>query len=118
MRRAYNSAKHREKKMLASTVQFSTNNQESRPPDPARPDTPTGAPTVRDQTGPARTTNPPHRAVRSLRTQQRAYGPATHHHPVPHATGVTPYWEQQQLPAELVSVPPSSTTPGASVIRR
>ena len=30
-------------------------------------------------------------------------------HPVPHATEVTPYWEQQQPPAELVSVPPSSS---------
>ena len=71
------------------------------------------------QTGPEQkdhvTTRFPGR-VRSLRTQQRAYNrfpaPTPFHTPrLRRDTG--PYWGQPQLPAELVSVPPSSTTPDA-----
>jgi hypothetical protein len=47
----------------------------NRPPTDARPDPPTGAPAVRQQTGPARQRPPLSGAARSLRTQQRAYEP-------------------------------------------
>ena len=71
--RAYNSAKQR-KKMLASTVQFSTYDQTpiTRPHQPRT--LPREAQRYEMQTGPAETTEPPvPRAARSLRTQQRAY---------------------------------------------
>src|ERR1700712_1516200 len=62
--------------MLASTVQFSTNNQplpHTTPPDPSSPQGPQRYEigTAPDET----TTHTPQSAARSLRTQQRAYGP-------------------------------------------
>jgi hypothetical protein len=106
-------------KMLASTVQFSTNNQ-TPPPAPARPHTThaggtrTRRPRTRQPTPaphPRHTAKPEGITARSLRTQQRAYNPDTattpiHTPPQERSTGSRP-----QPAAELVSVPPSSTTP-------
>ena len=104
-------------KMLASTVQFSMYNQTPATGPHQTHALPQETQRYEEQTGPAETKRTPvprkprsPGAVRSLRTQQRAYEPDPHHHPVPHATEVTPYQEQQQPPAELVSVPPSSST--------
>src|SRR3954453_3190085 len=100
-------------KMLASTVQFSTYNQT-----PAtRPHQTQHAP--RDtwryeiQTGPdTRSQNTPAGMARSLRTQQRAYDPAPRRlRSTP--TKVSSTRSRPQPAAELVSVPPSSTTPHA-----
>jgi hypothetical protein len=71
--RPYNSAKQR-KKMLASTVQFSTNNQTTGRHSTARPRTPRRASGTTDNR-PCRDNTHPRGAARSLRTQQRAYGP-------------------------------------------
>jgi hypothetical protein len=68
-----------------------------------------------DPEAPEQERGPPSWPARSLRTQQRAYDPAPRTDPVPHTAprkgdgavlgaGPTPA-------AELVSVPPSSTTP-------
>src|SRR3954462_12368058 len=104
--------------MLASTVQFSTNNQtpaHTTPPDPHAPTgttavRETGRPWTRQQptqdlgwpvpSGPnsVPTTSPPCSGLRSTPTPQ----------------GGEQYWEPANRgPAELVSVPPSSTTPHA-----
>src|SRR5947209_5794355 len=116
--------------MLASTVQFSNNNptpSHPTPPDPAHPRRKT---TSGLRPGTARTEekapppNPgraeaPHEAAgraRSLRTQQRAYdhptAPDPAPHPPPKGTGRT--GGRHRPAAELVSVPPSSTTPDTS----
>jgi hypothetical protein len=92
--------------MLASTVQFSTYDRpppRTAPPDPhPRPDA-----AVRDRDGPARDNRPP---ARSLRTQQRAHDPAPPPTPV-HAPRRGCSTESRRQPAaELVSVPPSSTS--------
>lgn len=92
MRRAYKNSYVQSQKMLASTVQFSTYDQTP----PTRPrrthPTPRGRWWYEEQDGPEpRSQNTPAGAARSLRTQQRAYGPVTHPHPVPRATKVTPY---------------------------
>ena len=71
---------------------------------------PTGRAAVRQKTGPAKTA-----VARSLRTQQRAYEPVpgirtpVHAHPRVCRTG-----SPRREPAELVSVPPSSTVPDTS----
>src|SRR4051794_21896008 len=99
--------------MRASTVQFSTNNQP--PPQPPRQTPPTGE---RYEIGaiPEReaTARPAQRAARSLRTQQRAYdhhpAPPTPLHP-PRRSGHAVLGAGTRPAAELVSVPPSSTTP-------
>src|SRR4051812_19824143 len=77
------STQHMSSKMLASTVQFSTNNQPPPRNAPTSPSTLGGL-----GTGTALTKKPnrhPQRRhrVRSLRTQQRAYDRRPTHHPVP-----------------------------------
>jgi hypothetical protein len=105
---------YKSQKMLASTVQFSTNKQP--PPDPSPPD-PRQA--RRSGNRMALHRGQPHPLnrgrVRSLRTQQRAYHhrptPARFHTPTPPEDQGMPYWGPARAPAaELVSVPPSSTT--------
>ena len=101
------------RKMLASTVQFSTTHQQ-----PPHHTPPARAPARRYETGTALTetaTPPPHRGrACSLRTQQRAYH---QHHPTSHPPHPPPTGGRAVLatnrtaPAELVSVPPTSTTP-------
>src|SRR3712207_5822460 len=95
--------------MLASTVQFSTNNQT--PTEPPRQPPATRA--VRDTAGPAEKNQhtPQGRPVPSGPNS----APTTNH--PPHTLRSTPppqgqqYWEPAgREPAELVSVPPSSTT--------
>ena len=96
--------------MLASTVQFSTYDQSL----PGRPRRPRGLPRearrYENRRAPTEFT-----VARSLRTQQRAYEPvprtglrSTHTPEGMRSTGSPP-----REPAELVSVPPSSTTPDA-----
>ena len=78
--------KAKSQKMLASTVQFSTYDQ-TPTTQPRQPRTPHEGPVVRDQAGPdmSQQPSPTNQGARSLRTQQRAYEPTTHHHPDPHA---------------------------------
>ena len=101
--------------MLASTVQFSTYDRSL----PSRPRRPRGLPREarryenrRAPTEEPTSTRFPGRA-RSLRTQQRAYNqpPISTTFPARPRTGRTS--GDYQAPAELVSVPPSSTTPHA-----
>jgi hypothetical protein len=100
--------------MLASTVQFSTYDQ-TPPTCPRQTRTPPrGQQRYEKQDGPdMRSTVPVTRGARSLRTQQRAYDPVLrairfHTPPKRRRTGDRP-----KPAAELVSVPPSSTTPEA-----
>ena len=102
--------------MLASTVQFSTYDQTPptrprRTHPPRRADGGTRSRTALTEISSTRSPG----AARSLRTQQRAYDRRSPHRPAFHAPPeVTPYWEPtDSRPAELVSVPPSSTTPDA-----
>ena len=76
------------------------------PPNPPRPQT---VMVVRDADRPCLELT----VARSLRTQQRAYDPTSPHHPGPHGPpkGTAVLGAAAKLPAELVSVPPSSTTP-------
>jgi hypothetical protein len=80
-----------QRKMLASTVQFSTTNPRS-PRRPHRTPTPTGDAAMCDQENPDRD-NTPHprlrtgRGIRSLRTQQRAYHRPRATTPFPTRTG-------------------------------
>ena len=111
-------ARGNQRKMLASTVQFSTTNPRSPrrphrpPPPPGRGDVRSGEPGPRQHTppGPGRS-RPAPRGVRSLRTQQRAYDRPLRppRSPPAHVRAVLAAIQRQ--PAELVSVPPSSTTP-------
>jgi hypothetical protein len=110
--------------MLASTVQFSTTNRPPpghAPPNPTDPhpeadddewyEDPNG-PDRRNHPHPADETSVHPRGVRSLRTQQRAYDRCTPATPVPTAPeGPAVLEAAAMLPAELVSVPPSSTAP-------
>ncbi len=117
--RAYKNSSYTQKsqKMLASTVQFSTNNQ-TPPPRPRRTH-----PARRTrwwyekQDGPEPRQHPrPHQgAARSLRTQQRAYNRRAMRATPVHAprAGDAVLGAGNTRPAELVSVPPSSTTPHA-----
>src|SRR5690348_5258358 len=94
--------------MLASTVQFSTYNQT-----PARLSRQT-CPTPQGEQRYDRRSALKRRNGRPLSQDPTAcLQPAHSRHPVPHPSEDGPYLGQQQLPAELVSVPPSSTTPGA-----
>ena len=112
--------------MLASTVQFSTYDQTpiTRPRQThhrSNRATPRGRWWYEMQTGPdtKQQTHPDHRVprrtgmVRSLRTQQRAYDPAPSTTPVHTPPKERRTGSRQQPAAELVSVPPSSTTPDA-----
>jgi hypothetical protein len=95
--------------MLASTVQFSTYDQ-TPVTRPRRPHNPAGRGGTRN-----RPALPEATVARSLRTQQRAYEPATRSplaFPAHPKTGRTS--SDYQAPAELVSVPPSSTAPDTS----
>ena len=110
MLRAYTNSPHtRVRKMLASTVQFSTYNQ---------------TPPIR----PRRTREPPQGTRRYEKqegpdTKQRLPAPSgpnsvpTTSHPIPTTFPARPRTGRTsgdyQAPAELVSVPPSSTTPHA-----
>src|SRR5688572_9628765 len=107
------------KKMLASTVQFSTTHRPPPGTAPANP-TATGSTSATTTGGTGTRTAPTHELTtptrtlrpgraRSLRTQQRAYAPRP---PRPrstpaHRAGRT--GSRQRSAAELVSVPPSST---------
>ena len=104
--------------MLASTVQFSNDNQTPPRPDPTRPTPPHRATRV-DQDGPARDTDshpgPRRRWRRSVPSGPNS-APTSHHptpDPVPHHprkdAGRTRAGSRAGRP-ELVSVPPSSTT--------
>ena len=85
--------------MLASTVQFSTNNQTPTPTPRQPAHSPKEATAVRGQTGPEpRPTahppgdnTPPTTMARSLRTQQRAYEPNHPHRHVPPPTSAGAY---------------------------
>ncbi len=100
--------------MLASTVQFSKNGKSPHNPhrQPRTPQQDTGRydehETLHEANNPTPTSGP----ARSLRTQQRAY----HHHPTPIPFPATPeraavLGTRHEPAAELVSVPPSSSTP-------
>jgi hypothetical protein len=116
--------------MLASTVQFSNNNPPPSHHDPTRPrpSTTNGRSIERSgiRNGPDREKSPtpqPRQSpssrqitgwARSLRTQQRAYDHPTVPDPAPHPPpeeGRVVLGAGQRPAAELVSVPPSSTTP-------
>ena len=101
--------------MLASTVQFSTYDQTPTRLHRLTRTSPQGQRRYDRRSAPTQEQrpHPVPRAVRSLRTQQRAYDPVLRAIRVPHATEVTPYWDRPRPAAELVSVPPSSTTPDA-----
>src|SRR4051794_14626598 len=98
--------------MLASTVQFSTYNQTPVTRPHQTHAHPQETQRYEEQTGPEQDRDHPHRdgplsqdPTACLRTRP---SPAPR---VPHPEG--PYYQQQTMPAELVSVPPSSTTPQA-----
>jgi hypothetical protein len=100
--------------MLASTVQFSTYGQSPHIPHRQTPGIPGGTTSMRhhrrNQPNPTRTKRS--RPARSLRTQQRAYDqppPTTTFHTHPEGQAVLA--ATQRSPAELVSVPPLSSTP-------
>jgi hypothetical protein len=108
------SNKLRVKKMLASTVQFSTYDQTPITPPPPDPHPPQGTQRYEDQTGPdtkqqihpATGMSPlPQDPTACLRT--RPSPPPRSPRPRRDAVLAT-----MTMPAELVSVPPSSTTPG------
>ncbi len=118
---------HKRSKMLASTVQFSTTNQPPPTPTPPaqRPTPPTGRASrgMRSRRPWRHPEDPPgvKEAVRSLRTQQRAYDRPPRPAPAFPTPRITPDGRTdgpRQRPAELVSVPPSSTTPGTSGHRK
>jgi len=100
-------------KMLASTVQFSTNNQPPPPAAPPDPNPPRGTRRceTRNGPGPKKHPPPPGAGTHSLRTQQRAYDPAPPHDPVPRTPEGAVLGADDEPATELVSVPPSSTTP-------
>jgi hypothetical protein len=99
--------------MLASTVQFSTYDQTPTPHhrQPRHPNRDTerydSRSALTEGAAPGNT-----RATHSLRTQQRAYDPTHAPDPVPRTPRKMRSTESPpREPAELVSVPPSSTTP-------
>jgi hypothetical protein len=81
-------------KMLASTVQFSTYDQTPTRLHRLTRTSPQGQRRYDRRSAPTQEQrpHPVPRAVRSLRTQQRAYDPVLRAIRVPHATEVTPYW--------------------------
>src|SRR4051794_34332973 len=89
--------------MLASTVQFSTYDQPPTAPPPPAPHVAGG---TTDRPVLTETT-----VARSLRTQQRAYGRPSRRLRSTHTRCAVPGAGSEPA-AELVSVPPSSTTPG------
>jgi hypothetical protein len=80
--------------MLASTVQFSTYDQTPTRLHRLTRTSPQGQRRYDRRSAPTQEQrpHPVPRAVRSLRTQQRAYDPVLRAIRVPHATEVTPYW--------------------------
>jgi hypothetical protein len=90
--------------MLASTVQFSRYGRSRRLDRRVRPPHRSTRAAVRRTTG--------RRSVRSLRTQQRAYDLTTLTHPFPPPKRL--YLHGDDRAAELVSVPPMSTTPACT----
>jgi hypothetical protein len=102
--------------MLASTVQFSSYDESPRIPHRQPPTRPHhGAPAERydeHEALPRQPPTPTRGPARSLRTQQRAYNqppPTTTFPTTP--TGAAVLAAVTRSPAELVSVPPSSSTP-------
>ena len=106
--RTYTNPVLQSQKMLASTVQFSTYDQTP----PTRPRQthalPQEAQRYEKQDGPDMRST----VARSLRTQQRAYGRSATGDPRSTHTEVCSTSGRRRRPAELVSVPPSSTIPG------
>jgi hypothetical protein len=107
-------------KMLASTVQFSTTHPRTGDTSPARPQQTLGGttdhrPRTRQRPHPAAPAALSHRdtrdGARSLRTQQRAYAPRPARDPAPRAPKGAVLGAGGEPAAELVSVPPASTTP-------
>ena len=98
--------------MLASTVQFSTYDQTPPHTPPPDPRTPTGDTAVREQEGPAQSNAHPRqgRPVPSgPNSVPTTSPPRTDRVPHPPEAGRTR--QRPEPPAELVSVPPSSSTP-------
>ena len=85
-----------------------------RPPDPARPAPPTGQTAVREQAGPDRDARHPVHPGRSAPSGPNSVPTTATPAPTPfHAPpeGTAVLGARNSRPAELVSVPPSSTTP-------